>query len=75
MNIKPKKRGPKPGNGGRPPKQGAAMTERITIRASAHTARRWREIAAGDPSGKFAAMVEALPFGARHGISSSALPG
>lgn len=57
----PKKRGPAPGNGGRPPKQGAAMTERITIRASAHTARRWREIAAGDPSGKFAAIVEALP--------------
>ncbi len=59
MKTQPNKRGPKPGNGGRPPKQGAAMPGRITIRASAHTAKRWREIAAGDPSGKFAAMVEA----------------
>ncbi len=61
MKTQPNKRGPKPGSGGRPPKQGAVMPERITIRASAHTARRWREIAAGDPSGKFAAIVEALP--------------
>lgn len=57
MNLKPKKRGPQPGSGGRPPKAGTSMPRRISIRATAATGAAWDAIKGADPSGTFAEMV------------------
>ena len=63
MSTKTKKkttrRGPQPGNGGRPPAHGKPMTRRISIRATAETGAAWDRIKGGDPSGVFAEMVRA----------------